>query len=209
MRAAPKETVVSITDDDVPSVSVSFESANYTVTEGSNVTVRVKLSEDPERGVTIPLTKANQGGASDSDYSGVPAEVVFNSGDTEKTFSFSATEDQLEDSGESVKLTFGTLPAGVGQGTTNETTISISNASPQQSLIVNFGAAGYALSEGSTTTITVTLSTAPGSDAVIPLTKTNQGGASSDDYSGVPTSVTFGGSDTEKTFVFSATQDTD
>ena len=76
-----KETVVSITDDDVPSVSVSFGSANYTVTEGSTVTVTVTLSENPERSVTVPLTKANQGGASDSDYSGVPVEVVFNSGD--------------------------------------------------------------------------------------------------------------------------------
>ena len=30
----PNETTVSITDDDVPSVSVSFEQATYTVAEG-------------------------------------------------------------------------------------------------------------------------------------------------------------------------------
>ena len=60
------------------------------MSEGSSVTVTVKLSADPERSVTIPLTKADHGGASNSDYSGVPANVTFNSGDTEKTFSLSA-----------------------------------------------------------------------------------------------------------------------
>ena len=47
--------------------------------------VKVKLSADPERTVTIPLTKTNQGGASASDYS-VTTTVVFSSGETEKTF---------------------------------------------------------------------------------------------------------------------------
>ena len=54
-----KESVVSITDDDVPSVTVSYEQATYTVAEGSSVTVKVKLNVDPERTVTIPVTKAN------------------------------------------------------------------------------------------------------------------------------------------------------
>ena len=43
------------------------------------VTVKVTLNADPERTVTIPITKANQGGASSVDYSGVPANVTFNS----------------------------------------------------------------------------------------------------------------------------------
>ena len=82
------EAVVTITDDDVPSVTANFEQATYTVAEGSSGGREVTLSEDPERSVTIPLRTANQGGASDSDYSGVPASVTFNSGETEKTFTF-------------------------------------------------------------------------------------------------------------------------
>ena len=89
-RGSVATTTVAILDDDDPQVVVSFEQDAYTVSEGSSVTVTVKLSADPERSVTIPLTKADQGGASNSDYSGVPANVTFNSGDTEKTFSFSA-----------------------------------------------------------------------------------------------------------------------
>ena len=73
------EAIVSITDDDVPSVEVSFEQGSYTVAEGSTVTVKVKLSRGPERTVTIPLAKEGQGGATSADYSGVPANVVFNS----------------------------------------------------------------------------------------------------------------------------------
>ena len=102
-------TTVSITDDDVPSVRVRFEQASYSVAEGNSVPVKVVLSADPERTVTIPVTDAGQGGASSSDYS-VPTSVVFNSGDTEKTLSFSATQDSVDDDGESVKLGFGSTP---------------------------------------------------------------------------------------------------
>ena len=97
---------------------MSFEESSYAVAEGNSVTVKVKLSADPERTVTIPLTMTNQGGASNSDYSNVPGNVVFNSGDTEKTVSFSATQDTVDDDGESVKLGFGSsLPTGVTAGT--------------------------------------------------------------------------------------------
>ena len=40
--------------------------------------------------MTIPIDKTDQDGASDADYSGVPENVVFNSGQTEKTFTFTA-----------------------------------------------------------------------------------------------------------------------
>ena len=72
--------------------------------------MKVKLSADPERQVVVIITKAEEDGASPGDYSGVPTSVTFNSGDTEKTFDFTATQDTVDDDGESVKLTFGTLP---------------------------------------------------------------------------------------------------
>ena len=48
------EAVVTITDDDVPSVSVSFEQGSYSVDEGDTVTVKVTLNANPKRTVTIP-----------------------------------------------------------------------------------------------------------------------------------------------------------
>ena len=71
----------------------------------------VTLSADPERTVIIPMEKANQDGATTADYSGVPQSVTFGSGDTSKSFTFTAAHDTVDDDGESVKLSFGaTLP---------------------------------------------------------------------------------------------------
>ena len=89
--------------------------------------VKVTLSADPERTVTIPLLRVNQGGASSSDYSDVPADVEFNSGDTEKTFTFTAATDNVDDDGESVKVSFGNLPDQVSAGTYSGTTVSITD----------------------------------------------------------------------------------
>ena len=197
-------------------VTVTFESAAYTVAESDDssttevqenqVTVKVKLDNDPERSVTIPITKANQGGASNSDYSGVPANVTFASGDTEKSITFSAASDSANDDGESVKLGFGTLPTGVSAGSTDETTVSITD-DDVPAVTVTFEQGTYTVAEGSSVTVKVMLSADPERSVTIPITKANQGGASNSDYSGVPANVTFASGDTEKTIIFSATQD--
>ena len=202
------EATVSITDDDVPSVTVSFEEASYTVAEGNSVSVKVILSADPERTVTVPITKTNQDGATSSDYS-VPSTVVFNSGDTEKAISFSATQDSVDDDGESVKLGFGSsLPGGVSAGSTDETTLSITD-DDVPSVTVSFEQDAYTVEEGDSVMVKVTLSADPERTVTIPITKTNQDGASDSDYSGVPASVVFNSGDTEKTFDFEAIDDED
>ena len=93
-----------------PPCLVNFKRGSYTLAESNSVTVTVTLGDDPERTVTIPITRMAQDGASSDDYSGVPDNVVFDSVDTEKTFTFTATDDTEDDDDESVKLTFGTLP---------------------------------------------------------------------------------------------------
>ena len=190
-------------------VTVSFELGTYTVAEGNSVTIQVVLSADPERTVTVPVTKANQGGASSSDYTGVPSSVVFNAGETTKTFTFAATADTVDDDGESVKLTFGTLATGVTEGTTSETVISITDAptDPQVSVTVSFESSAYSLMEGSPVTVTVNLSEDPERTVTIPVTTTDGAGVSPSDYSGVPDNIVFNSGDTEKSFSFIATQD--
>ena len=197
---------VTIRDDDDPEVDVAFGSATYSADEGGTATVAVTLSADPERTVIIPLTTTGQGGVSNADYSGVPASVTFNTGETSTTFTFRAAQDDVDDDDESVKLTFGTLPDRVSEGTQAETTVSI-NDDDDPRVDVEFGAATYSADEGGTVTVTVTLSADPERTVTILLIKTEQGGIASDDYSGVPTSVTFNSGETSKTFTFSATQD--
>ena len=208
------EAVVSITDDDVPAVSVSFEQATYAVAEGDTVEVTVTLSEDPERTVTIPITRANQDGASNDDYSGVPSNIAFASGETEKPITLSAYDDTIDDDGESVKLTFGNLPTGVSAGSIYETTVSIDDDDTdalrkETTLQVSYGAAVFGLREGWTIEIAVVLSDVPENSVTIPITTAHQGGASSADYSGVPSSVSFEIGETESSFTFIAALDQD
>ena len=204
--ASPQEAVVSITDDDVPSVTVSFEQGTYTVAEGGTVEVTVTLDPDSERTVIIPITKVNQGTASDADYSGVPANVVFGPDEREQTFMVRATDDAIDDDGESVQLGFGVLPTGVSTGGTATSTVSITD-NDDPAVVVSFGSAAYTVAEGGTVEVTVTLDPDPERTVTIPITKVNQGTASDADYSGVPANVVFGPDEREQTFMVRATDD--
>ena len=207
-RGSVPETTVSINDDDAPSsLTVNFKKSGYTVTEGSIEEIVLTLDDDPERTVTIPLSWSNEDGASDSDHNGVPTDVTFNAGETEKSFEFSAVSDRIGDQGETVSIKLGAPPSGVTKGTTSETVVTIEDVAPLGSTTVSFGADTYGVSEGSFTTITVVMSHAPGSDATIPIMATNQGDTSNADYLLSATSVIFGPTDTSKTFKFTATQD--
>ena len=197
---------VTVTDAGHPQVSVTFGQASYAVAEGNSRTVEVELDKDPVRTVTIPITKTEQDGASSADYSGVPANVTFNSGETEKSFTLTATSDTEDDDGESVKLGLGTLPTDVSAGAIHETVVSITD-DDVPAVTVAFEQDSYTVAEGSNVSIKVTLNSDPERTVTIPLTKTDQGGASSGDYSGVPDSVAFNSGDTEKSFSFAAADD--
>ena len=201
------ETTVSITDDDVPEVTVMFGADAYTVPEGDTVTVTITLSADPERTVEIPIMATNQGSASSADYT-VPSSVTFNADEMSKTITFTAADDSIDDDDESVLLAFGaSLPTGVSEGAIAETTVSITDDDVPQ-VTVMFGADAYTVPEGDTVTVTITLSADPERTVAIPLTATNQGSASSADYT-VPSSVTFNADEMSKTITFTAATDTD
>ena len=143
------ETTVSITDDDDPHVTVMFAQASYRVVEGDTVTVRVTLSADPERTVAIPLVATGQRGADITDYSGVPEDLTINAGETSKTFEFMATADDTSDTGENVKIGFGTsLPSRVTEGTPDEATVTINQVSTQFSLDCSGTAAAWCADVG-------------------------------------------------------------
>ena len=191
-----------------PEVTASFGQGSYTVAEGATQSVTVTLSADPERTVTIPIVTMGQDGASSADYSGVPESVTFNAGGaTEMTFTFTATQDTVDDEGESVLLGFGSdLSGGVSAGTPGETTVNITDDDPPE---VSFGESAYLVAEGDVVSVEVTLTSALGSAVTVPITHTPQDGASSADYSGVPANVMFTAGETSKTFTFTAATDDD
>ncbi len=111
-------------------VEVAWGAAAYTATEGGAAAeVTVSLSDDPRRTVVIPLTARNGNGASDADYTGVPAQVTFAGGRTAYTFTVTAVGDVDEDAGETVTLGFGELPAAVSAGSPATATITLAGES--------------------------------------------------------------------------------
>ena len=78
-----------------------------------------------------------------------------------------------------------------------------------EGLLVSFTPAWYTVAEGGTVPVTVHLSAAemPGRAVTIPVTSAGRGGATAADYAGVPATVTFGPTDTTRTFLFEARAD--
>ena len=118
-QGSPREATVRVIDrtgsqtsgDMASETGVAFSGAPLKATEGEDITVVVRLSEPAEAGVTIPLAVSGLGGANDEDWD-VPSEVVIEGGDSLGAVLISAVDDAEEDPGESLELSFGTLPQG-------------------------------------------------------------------------------------------------
>ena len=171
------ETTLNIGDDDDPVVTVMFAQTTHTVDEGDTQQVTVSVSADPERTIIIPIGTTHQGTASGADYSGVPPSVTFNSGETSKTFDFEATQDEIDDDGEGVKLGFGTMPdPRVSAGTPDEVTVNINDddtadivLSPMSLTVTEGGSSDYTvrLATEPTVDVTVTISGHAGTDLTL------------------------------------------
>ena len=70
------ETTVTIIDDD-PAVTVSFSAATYSVDESGSVDVTLTLSADPQRSVTIPISRRGPDAAPTPDDYEEPGNVIF------------------------------------------------------------------------------------------------------------------------------------
>ena len=201
--ASANSVAVSVTDDD-PDVTVSFGAMSYTVAEGNPVSVTVSLDLAPGREVTIPIARTNQG-ASDSDYTGVPASVTFSPTERSQTITFRATQDELDDDGEKVLLAFGTpLPTGVSAGTPATTTVTITDDDTPG---VSVSRALLTIVEGSSGTYTIVLDSQPTADVTVTINDPS----GNTDVTAEPTSLTFSSSDwnSPKTVTVSAAQDAD
>ena len=221
VSVSPSLTTIYIIDDDLPDVTVAFAAASYSVDEGGQVEVTIRLSALAERAVVIPISvygreqasadRTFQGNldeyaSSATDYSGVPDTVTFTSDDTRKSFTFRATEEMVNDDGERVVLSFGTLPPQV-TATRATTTVSLGD-NDLPDVKVRFGAASYTVAESQSISVPIELDVAPGRQVVIPLVATLEGGISETDYVLVPSSeVTFGAGETHKTLSFTALPD--
>ena len=208
---------LTITDDDVPpALTVAFDLASYSTTEGGDpVTVRVSLNRTSNQDLTIPITLMPQGATEADDYtvSGLTdGTLSFASGDRSKTFMIAANEDTDSDD-ETIELGFGTLPEGVSKGETATATLTITDDDVPPALTVAFDLASYSTTEGGDpVTLKVMLNRTSDQDLTIPITLMPQGATEADDYtvSGLTDgTLSFAPGDLSKSFMIVANEDTD
>ena len=187
-------------------VSASFAAASYAAGEGESVEVTVTLDAAPGREVTIPIQATGVG----ADLYNLSAEsVTFGPEDTSRSFMVTAVENDADANPETMDLdlTFGELPAPVSAGALANATVAITD-NDDPSVTVAFGREEYAAMEGGDPVmVTVVLSAAPERMVTIPIMARVEGGATSDDFSVAPESVTFGPNETEKRISVTAVDD--
>ena len=201
---------LTIIDAGPPELTVAFDRASYSTTEGGDpVTLRVTLNRTSNQDLTIPITVMPQGATEADDYtvSGLTdGALSFSPRDLSKTFMIVANEDTDSDD-ETIELGFGTLPEGVSKGEMATATLTIIDAGPPE-LTVSFARAEYTIAEGGEpSSINVNISPAADRQVEVPLVVMPQGGATSQDYDGVPTSIVFEVSATVVTFQVTASAD--
>ena len=117
---SPSEAVVQLADNDhgrARVVQVRFDASAGAVRdgveEGGSYRLGIRLNVKPGQKLTIPLTYAYLGGATADDFSNLPANVTFEANATSSGVTIRPVDDFEEDPGESLKVSFGSLPAGV------------------------------------------------------------------------------------------------
>ena len=198
----PATATVSITDDDGAGVSVS--KASLTIAEGSSDTYTIVLDSQPTADVTVTINDP----PGNTDVTAEPASLTFSSTDWNSPMTVTVSagrDDDAEDETATVTHTVTSADSSYSVASANRVVVSITDDDDPQ-VTVMFGAADHTVPEGDTVEVTVSLSADPERTVTIPLAATEQGGATSADYS-VPTGVTFNAGDTEQTITFSATQD--
>ena len=97
--------------------------------------------------------------------------------------------------------------AGTVTSETAELTVKVPDRDSLPTVTASFGASSYSAVEGESVTVAVRLNRDPQRQVTLVLATDNRGGATNDDHSGIPSSVTFESGETQKTFDVEVTQD--
>ena len=138
-----------------PPIEVSFGAAAYSVSEGATLQVPVVLGAAHGRAENVEVPVVGSGVSASADDFSVAASVIFAAGETRKTVSLDAVDDDLVEGSETVELSFGTLASGFTAGSTAVTTVTIADT---DAAVFEFSVASREVSEGGETALTFTIS---------------------------------------------------
>ena len=116
LAGEPSVAIVTLVDKGLLELTVSFGQAAYVMIEGQKGEIEVTVSPPADRRVEVPLVVASRGGATDEDYTGIPASVVFEVGESQRTISVEVLMDDVDDPGEGIVLSLGGLAQAVSAG---------------------------------------------------------------------------------------------
>ena len=198
------QTTVSINDDD--GAGVTIEPPSLTIEEGLTDTYTVVLTSQPTADVTVTVNVPS--GPDISVNATTPLTFTDSDWNQEQTVIVTADQDDdhLDDEG-TITHTVASTDTDYNNfaaGSVKVTTIDDEDVP----VTVSFAEANYEVDEGGTVTVKVTLDVDPERYLIIPIVKTDQDGATSDDYLTLPTVVGFNNGETEHVFAFAAEQDT-
>ena len=201
-QSATTGTVQPQTSIPADKVEVSLDATAYVVREGESVDITITLAAAPKERVYMPYRITRNGETSHADYRathggynlGPSGNFRFGAGTTEKTVTFTAKDDELNDDGESLTFCLVDLPepyaVRVGQ---NCGTVNIKDTDDPNSVTVSFRYGNYyAPEDGSPAWVRVSVEPVPDREIIIPITFTYGGGLSDDDHTTVAANVTFG-----------------
>ena len=181
-------------------LAVSYQEESYTAREGGEtVTVTVKLSQGWDEELVIPIRVTRPETTEVADYTLDGLEewdaqegtgtLTFQAEETEQILRIAANHDGDGDD-ETVELGFGELPEIVMAGEPAVATVTLEDKGLVE-LKVSFGQTEYQIREGQQADIEVTVSPAADRRVEVPLVMAPKGGATDEDYSGVPSKVMF------------------
>ena len=188
-------------------VAVSFAAGTLSVDEGDAAVVMVTLATAPAAAVTVPLTATRGTGLDSTEYSGVPMNVVFNAGETSKSFTVATVDDSDDEPDRLLTFSFGMLPEGYVPGTHSQLVLTLVD-DDVPIVSATFGAASASVQEGTSVPVTVQLSQAPEREVVVPIRAARGANLAADEYGGVPADVTFAADEASKSFTVTFADDT-
>ncbi len=197
--ASVEKSATPVAEDNPPAV-VSFGASAYTATEdGTPATVTVKLRNARNEALSIPIRVTRPEMTEFGDYTVEELQdwdaqagtgtLTFPAGATQQTLRIVANGDGDGDD-EMLELGFEKLPAIVMAGEPAVATVTLKDKGMVE-LQVSFVQAAHEVTEGQVADIEVMISPVPDRRVEVPLVVALQGGATADDFSGMPASVVF------------------
>ena len=185
--SAGNETTVRITDDDTRGVTVT--PTVLTVDEGLSDSYDVVLTSQPTGDVTVAITAPANTDITVS-TAGSTAELTFTTSNWSslQTVTVSAAADDMDAEDDTGTITHAVSGGDYGSVRAGSVSVTVDD----DEVSVSFERAAYAAAEGGdAVTVTVRLSAPAKQMFMIDLVKTDQDGATEDDYSALPGSLTF------------------